>query len=92
MSVMNLEPTGAKLEPANADPGYWSVLIDEVAAASFLGLSRRYLQNVRQRGGGPRYVRLSSRCIRYRRSDLQEWVEARLRTSTADPGPEAAAA
>tara|TARA_A100001037_G_scaffold212857_1_gene190807 strand:+ start:1776 stop:2036 length:261 start_codon:yes stop_codon:yes gene_type:complete len=77
----------------NTDEGtaeYWHGLIDEKAAADFLGLCDRSLQNMRQRGGGPRYVRISSRCIRYRRIDLANYADERIRKSTSDPGLEAA--
>ena len=69
---------------------YWHALIDEKAAAAFLDLTDRTMQAMRQRGGGPHYIRLSSRCLRYRRVDLREWADARVRTSTSDPGTEAA--
>ncbi len=71
------------------DPDYWHRLINEKAAADFLGLTDRTMQAMRQRGGGPRYVVISSRCLRYTRSGLRSWAESRLRTSTSDPGPEA---
>ncbi len=71
------------------DSDYWQGLINEKAAAAFLGLTDRTMQAYRQRGGGPRYSALSSRCLRYRRIDLREWAEARMRTSTSDPGAEA---
>ena len=69
---------------------YWQGLIDEKAAAAFLGVTARHMQAMRQSGGGPQYVYLSSRCLRYRRLELRTWAEARLRTSTSDPGVEAA--
>ena len=73
------------------DPEYWNQLVDEQSAARFLGLTIRTLQGWRYRGGDtPKYVRVSARCIRYRRRDLREWAEARMRTSTSDPGAEAA--
>ena len=68
-----------------------TLLIDEDTAAEMLGLSPRTLQAWRARGEGPVYIRVSSRCIRYRVTDLEEWAEERVRTSTADPGPDAAA-
>lgn len=74
------------------DPDYWFKLIDEVVAAEFLDVTPRKMQADRQKGGGARYVRLSSRCIKYRRHDLREYSEARLRSSTSDTGPEAPAA
>ena len=69
---------------------YWYALIDEKAAAEHLGLKDRTLQKYRQVGGGPKYIVLSSRCIRYRRIDLRAWAEARMRKSTSDPGQEVA--
>jgi len=64
-------------------------LLNEREAAALLGYTVRALQNWRLRGGGPIYVKVSERSIRYRRPDLTAWVEQRLRTSTADPGPNA---
>ena len=92
-----VEPRGRELSEANRargppsgkaidDPDYWYALIDEKAAATFLGLERRTMQGFRQRGGGPRYYFISSRCLRYRRIDLWHWAEARMRSSTSDPG------
>ena len=72
------------------DPSFWHGLIDEKAAADFLGLTDRTMQAYRQKGGGARYIRISSRCLRYRRIDLKSWADARIRTSTVDPGVEAA--
>ena len=69
---------------------YWWGLIDEKAAAEHLNLTDRAMQAFRQRGDGSKYIRISSRCIRYRRIDLKAWAEARLRKSTSDPGQDAA--
>lgn len=62
-------------------------LMDEREVAAFLGYTVRALQNWRLRGGGPVFVRVSARSVRYRRRDVLEWAKARLRTSTSDPGP-----
>ena len=68
---------------------HWHSLIDEKVAAEFLDLKPRTLQDWRQRHStGPPYVRISSRCVKYRRIDLYRWAEARLRKSTSDPGGE----
>ena len=61
-------------------------LLDEVAAAQFIGVSRRTLQGWRLRGEGPRYHRISSRCIRYSRGLLQDWLAKTTTGSTSDPG------
>ena len=82
----SLMPPGRAGYAGDGGQDYWHALIDENAAADFLGLTNRTLQAYRHRGGGPQYIRLSSRCLRYRRIDLRAWAEARMRTSTSDPG------
>jgi len=64
--------------------GYLDQLVCEKEAAAFLGYTVRALQNWRLRGGGPLFVKVSARSIRYRRRDLNAWVEARLRASTSE--------
>lgn len=71
---------------SGACPDFWFQLIDEKAAAKFLNLTTRSMQAMRQRGGGPNFCRLSARCIRYRRIDLKNYADDRLRSSTSDPG------
>lgn len=71
-----------------------TLLLDERQAAAALGLTARTLQSWRVHGApneGPplRFVRVSSRCIRYRLEDLHAFVAARLRISTADDGSNA---
>ncbi|MGB0497542.1 MAG: helix-turn-helix transcriptional regulator [Rubricella sp.] len=76
-------PTLAEaIEAAKADPDR---LLDEKEAADLLCYSVRALQNWRHRGGGPRYVRVSARSIRYRRRDLLAWIEARTVAHTSQP-------
>ena len=74
------------------DPGhdYWNALVDEKVAALFLDMTPRSMQAMRQKGGGPRFIRISARCIRYRRIDLKAWADTLMRSSTSGPGQEAA--
>ena len=67
-----------------ADP---DALLRPEAAAELLAFTPRALEAWRQRGGGPPFVRVSARAIRYRRSDLLDWAQARVRCSTSDPDP-----
>ena len=69
----------------SSDPDHLSRLIKEAEAADFLGYTVRALQNWRVRGGGPKFVRVSNRSIRYRRSDLIEWIESKTRINTTQP-------
>jgi predicted DNA-binding transcriptional regulator AlpA len=63
-----------------------SILVDERTAATMIDLTPRFLQERRRRGDGPPYVRISSRCVRYRPEDIEAWAEERIRTSTSDSG------
>lgn len=67
-----------------ATPEYLDRLINEYEAADFLGYSVRALQNWRVRGGGPRFVKVSSRSVRYRRRDLLAWVELKTVEHTSE--------
>lgn len=69
----------------NQDSDYLYRLINEREAADYLGYTVRALQNWRVRGGGPKFVRVSRRSIRYRRRDLNAWIEAHLCSHTSEP-------
>jgi len=58
------------------NPDYLESLINETEAAKFLGYTVRALQNWRVRGGGPKFIKVSARSIRYRRRDLIAWAES----------------
>ena len=70
-----------------SDQKFWYELIPEEPAAEFLNLTPRKMQKDRQVGGGPKFIRISARCVRYRRVDLREWAEAKLVTNTSEPDP-----
>lgn len=77
MSIQLAETTPTR------DPDHLDRLIGEQEAASFIGYTVRALQNWRVRGGGPIFVKVSSRSIRYRRRDLIAWTEAHLVRNTS---------
>jgi len=58
-------------------------LLTEKDAAALICYSQRALQNWRVRGGGPEYVKVSSRSIRYQRRDVLDWIEKRKRKHTS---------
>ncbi|MEQ9446752.1 MAG: helix-turn-helix domain-containing protein [Rhodospirillaceae bacterium] len=62
---------------------YLDQLLNENEAARMLGFTIRALQNWRVRGGGPQFVKLSKRSVRYRRRDLLEWINKHLRANTS---------
>lgn len=61
------------------------IFLDTPQAAEYLGLQKSTLEAWRSRGGGPRFARLG-RAIRYRKVDLDSWVEARLCENTVGAG------
>ena len=75
------------LSKTSAEQDYLYGLIDEKAAALLLGYTVRALQNWRVRGGGPRFVKVSARSVRYRRKDLIEWADSRTVSNTSQPSP-----
>jgi hypothetical protein len=66
------------------DPDYFDRLIAEGEAARFVGYTIRALQNWRVRGGGPLFIKVSARSVRYRRRDLIAWAEGKLVKSTSE--------
>ena len=56
-------------------------LLSTHEAAQYLGLSQTCLEHWRMLRTGPPFVRVSARCIRYRREVLEAWlVEQEIET------------
>jgi excisionase family DNA binding protein len=53
-------------------------------AAKYLGISEAVLRLWRSEGKGPRHFRAGEKLVRYRRADLDAWIEARLSAPAAD--------
>jgi len=51
-------------------------MLNQEEAAQFLHVQPRTLESWRQRRTGPRFVRYSMRCVRYRAQDLQAWLDS----------------
>jgi hypothetical protein len=51
-------------------------MLNQEEAAQFLHVQPRTLESWRQRRIGPRFVRYSTRCVRYRAQDLQAWLDS----------------
>lgn len=50
-------------------------------AAAYVGLKPQTLANKRCKGGnGPKYLKYGSRAVRYRESDLKDYMDAHLIT------------
>ena len=58
-----------------------TLYISAEEAAKYTGLSASYLAKLRMGTGpqvGPRFLRIGQRAIRYRQSDLDEWMKSML--------------
>lgn len=82
--MKSVDPSVPPLTPSN-DLHQIPVLVDEKEAARILGVSPRSLQGWRvTHDSGLPFVRISPRCIRYRMTDLKEFIAARLCRTTTD--------
>ena len=56
-------------------------LLDTSEAATFLGLARTTLEHWRGLRKGPPFIRVGPRAVRYRRADLEEWLNEQVITT-----------
>ena len=66
----------------NASSGPADDLLSTREVADWLGMSILWLEVGRMRGYGPRFVRIGTRRIRYRRADVLAWLKSRTFSRT----------
>ena len=60
-------------------------LIDTAELARMACLSETYARQLRVIGGGPRFIKLTSKTVRYRVGDVLDWIDSRpSMTSTSE--------
>lgn len=59
-------------------------LLTEKEVAQRLSVTARALQSWRLKGNGPKFVRISRTCVRYTQAALDEFVNARIKSSTSE--------
>ena len=57
---------------------------DTGTIASFTGLSETYLRQLRVKGGGPPFSKVSTKAVRYRVGDVISWMQSKTVTSTSE--------
>jgi len=57
-------------------------LLTTIEAAQYVRLGKPTLERIRVKGDGPLYCKLGG-AVRYRRIDLDNWLESRLVSSTS---------
>jgi predicted DNA-binding transcriptional regulator AlpA len=80
----HLDRRADHLAQEGAAAGNTDDLLDTRTVAAWLGVSTQFLEIGRHRGYGPRFVRLSTRRTRYRRSDVLDWLRERMHAATAE--------
>lgn len=60
-------------------------ILDTKEAAGYVRLGKPTLDRLRISGGGPRFAKLGG-AVRYRKVDLDTWLESRLVSSTSEVG------
>lgn len=76
-------PTTSLTKVQTVDP---DALLDQTNVAKILGTTTKFLEARRVRGGGIPYIKVGSLC-RYRRADVEQWIESQRHTSTSAPRP-----
>ncbi len=66
-------------------------LLHETETAKILSVKVSTLRRWRWAGTGPRFLKVGY-AVRYDPQDLKDYLAGRVRTSTSDPGPQAATA
>ena len=64
-------------------------LLTTKEAARYLAVSAAFLERDRWAGAEIPYLKVGARAVRYRLSDLEDFLAHRLRRSTSDPGRQA---
>ena len=60
-------------------------LLDTKGFADFARISETYARQLRVIGGGPRFIKLTDKSVRYRAADILSWIESRpAATSTSN--------
>lgn len=59
-------------------------LLTTAEAAKFLGVSKAFLERDRWAGARVQFIKIGSRAVRYRLSDLENYIERQVRRSTSE--------
>lgn len=76
-SIKNKENPKKDIKELNPDQ-----LIDEKQASQLMGISPRTLQGYRVKGGGPEFIKLNNKIVRYKISAIQNWINDNKKINT----------
>jgi len=58
-------------------------LLTTAEVATVTRLTKQHLHRLRMKGKGPRFIRVSENAVRYRKSDVQAYLDGRLSPAPA---------
>lgn len=61
-------------------------LLTTAEAATYISMSKAFLERDRWAGAKIPFIKIGSRSVRYRKSDLDTYIEKQVRSSTSDRG------
>ena len=61
-------------------------LLTTAEAATYISMSKAFLERDRWAGARIPFIKIGSRAVRYRKSDLDAYIDKQVRTSTSDNG------
>ncbi len=73
-----------------ANPGWLEEAVNTRAASRLTGVPVTTLETWRSRGGGPRFLKLGAKSVRYQRRELLTWMTLQQLTRTAGAGERSA--
>lgn len=62
-----------------------NTIFNTAEAAQYVGLGKPTLERFRVSGDGPQYCKLGG-AVRYRKADLDAWLDSRVTRSTSERG------
>ncbi|EEF79834.1 helix-turn-helix transcriptional regulator [Methylophaga thiooxydans] len=65
-----------------------SKLLSTSQAAEYLGVSKAFLERDRWAGARIPFIKIGSRAVRYRKNDLDDYINQQVRVSTSQYGEE----
>lgn len=66
------------------NPGWLEEAVNTRGASRLTGVPVTTLETWRSRGGGPRFLKLGAKTVRYQRRELLGWMARQQRANTAD--------
>jgi predicted DNA-binding transcriptional regulator AlpA len=81
---MHIDRRAGRLLAEHVSEGPEDEFLTTRQVADWLGCSMQWLEILRGRGTGPKYVTLSNRMVRYKRGAVRDWLRKRERQCTAE--------